>query len=379
MTGDRYLLNVNGWYYARFRVNGKWQKHSLHTKDLEEAREKRDALIGDLVNREDDKKVLQSVKRKLAGIEAEEEEERKSPKGGIHLSKAFEVFARDADRRPCGARQMETHKNNWKKFLEWLAAVYPAIHYCREVTQGIAKEWSSEKLADVRATSTYNKHLSTVHYVFEVICGMDEELRNPFAHIHKRQEKDLKCKQPFTDDELKAIFALPDEEFKRLCAIGLYTTLRLTSARCLKWEQYDGEYIHAIHEKTGADATMRVPEELKYWLDRVPQAERQGYICPTYAVKPWANASQLVQSMLQKAGIQTQRLEAGINGKVRTVCIKGFHSFRHTAITKSLQNGATTTQVKRLAGHSSERMQEHYTHFGADDAGNAASKIGRFW
>ena len=39
------------------------QKHSLHTKDLEEAREKRDALIGDLVNRENDKKV--SPKRGL--------------------------------------------------------------------------------------------------------------------------------------------------------------------------------------------------------------------------------------------------------------------------------------------------------------------------
>lgn len=376
---ERNLFKRGATWYVRARVNGRLEVQSLHTSSLATAIRKRDEMYPQLSHRGSEKAFKQALQRDLAGIEAEEEEERKSPRGGILLSKAFDIFTRDADRRACGARQMDSHKTYWRKFLEWLAANYPEIQYCREVTQSIAKEWSSAKLAGVKATSTYNKHLSTMHYVFNVVCGMDDELRNPFANIHKRQEKDLKSKQPFTDDELKAIFALPDEEFKRLCAIGLYSTLRLSSARGLKWEQYDGEYIHAIHEKTGADATMRVPADLKYWLDRVPQAERKGFICPTYATKPWANASQLVQSMLQKAGIQTQRLEAGINGKVRTVCIKGFHSFRHTAITRSLQNGATVTQVKRLAGHASERMQEHYTHFGADDAGDAAGRIGRFW
>ena len=63
----------------------------------------------------------------------------------------------------------------------------------------------------------------------------------------------------------------------------------------------------------------------------------------------------------------------------RTACVKGFHSLRHTAITLSLQNGATVASVRRLAGHASERMQQRYTHLGADTAGQASDAIGAFW
>ena len=62
-----------------------------------------------------------------------------------------------------------------------------------------------------------------------------------------------------------------------------------------------------------------------------------------------------------------------------TACVKGFHSLRHTAITLSLQNGATVASVRRLAGHATERMQAHYTHLGADTAGQASDAIGVFW
>ena len=63
----------------------------------------------------------------------------------------------------------------------------------------------------------------------------------------------------------------------------------------------------------------------------------------------------------------------------RTACVKGFHSLRHTAVTLSLQNGATVASVRRLAGHASERMQQRYTHLGADTAGQASDAIGVFW
>lgn len=376
----RNLLQRGSTWYVRAIVNGVQVFQSLHVSTLEEAIEKRDALLANIQTRATEKQMLQNVKRQLAGIEAEEEEERKATNKGIKLKNAFDLFLKDPNRRNCKSRQMENHKTHWEHFLKWMAENHKDVIYCRQVTTQIIKEWATFKYSTANSINTYNRHLSTIHYVFQIICENDEEMKNPTLSTHSKQAYDLQGKQPFTEEELQKIFKFPDEEFCRLCAIGLYTTLRLSSARLLKWGQYDGEYLEAIHDKTGADASLRVPENLKYWLDRVPKEERKGFISPTFANKNRpSNASQLFQSYLHKLGIQTQIVIQGLNGKTRTVCIKGFHSFRHFAITKALQNGASNSQVLRLAGHSSTRMQERYTHFGANDAGEASSKIGRYW
>ena len=86
-----------------------------------------------------------------------------------------------------------------------------------------------------------------------------------------------------------------------------------------------------------------------------------------------------MQRTLQAIGIRTTKQIVGKNGELRNACIKGFHSFRHTAITLALRNGAGVAQVKRLAGHASEGMQARYTHLGDEDAGDAAARIGKFW
>lgn len=61
----------------------------------------------------------------------------------------------------------------------------------------------------------------------------------------------------------------------------------------------------------------------------------------------------------------------------RRVCVHGYHSFRHTGITRALRNGANPAGVKKLAGQSATATQERYTHMGMEDAGRAAALIGR--
>ena len=131
--------------------------------------------------------------------------------------------------------------------------------------------------------------------------------------------------------------------------------------------------------KKGADATQVTAPELREILGRVPADQRHGYVCPGFAEEAKSAAVSRVKMALQALGIQTTREVVGMNGQVRRACVKGFHSFRHTAITLALRNGAGVAQVKRLAGHASERMQARYTHLGAEDAGRANAVIGRFW
>ena len=128
-----------------------------------------------------------------------------------------------------------------------------------------------------------------------------------------------------------------------------------------------------------ADGSMDVPPQLQEILMEVPPEERHGFICPTYAAYAGSSVSLVINRFLNSLGIQTSIEVIGINKKPRRKPLKGFHSLRHTAITFSLRNGSSVASVKRLAGHSKEAMQEHYSHLEATDAGKAAAAIGKFW
>lgn len=375
------LVMRNSTWHLNAMVNGVMIRRSLKTSDLGEARKKRDLILLPLQANADERQMLASVRRQLEGIKSEEEQRRKEEQKGVRLDSAWRFFVKDPHRRQCKDQQLKIHESNWTGFLKWLNKRYPTLVYCKELSRAICTEWAGDLLDSVKATNTYNHHVASVRLVLSAICNLYEDFRNPMEQIHCRKDSDCISKEPFSSEELNAIFATKDEEFKLLCAIGLYTTLRLGSARKVKWEMFDKNlsFLVAIHNKTGADASQEVAAELRELLQSIPPEKRVGYVCPTYAEKPTAAAALMVQQHLVALGIQTHREIAGINGQIRNACVKGFHSFRHTAITLALKNGATISQVKRLAGHASERMQGRYTHLGADDAGKANALIGRFW
>ena len=368
-------------WHIKAMVDGVMIRKSLRTDDLSTARQRRDEILKPMQAHADERQLLTSVRRQLEGIRAEEERRRAEEARGIALDKAWQIFTDDPMRRACSKQTIDYHKSNWNRFLNWLKEHHPAATYCRDVTRAICTEWASEELKNARATNTYNHYISSVRYVFTSIANMDEDFKNPMSTIHKRKDHDCISKIPFTDDELRRIFASKDAEFVRLCAIGLYTTLRLGNARKLKWEMFSPDlmYLNATHTKTDVDASQRIAPELREKLSEVPPELRRGYVCPTFAILPKNSSAMAVVAKLNALGIQTHEERDGINDSVRVACVRGFHSFRHTAITLALRNGAGTPKTQKLAGHKSVLMQQRYTHLDADDAGDAAASIGRFW
>ena len=371
----------NGHWHLRATVNGIKIAQSLRTTDLEEARLKRNAILGPMQCLNDERNLLHYVERQLKGISVEEDAMVKERSKGPRLDSAWKTWERDPSRQQCRDTQLESHRKHWGEFLEWMRENHPDIQHCRLVSRAVCQEWASDVWATSRTINSYNKRICSVRYVFSSVCRIDEQMRQPMENIHKKKEIDAVGKEPFTDEELRLIFGCRDAEFVRLCAIGLYTTLRFSSARKLRWEDFseDLSLLTAVHEKTGADATQVTAPELREILGRVPADGRHGYVCPGYAECMKSPAVCKIRAALQALGIQTAREIEGMNGKMRRVCIKGFHSFRHTAITLALRNGAGVAQVKRLAGHASEGMQARYTHLGAEDAGKANALIGKFW
>ena len=357
-------------------VNGVTIKQSLRTSNIAEARILRDSRLASLQSAKDEKTMLQSVRRQLDGITVEEERRRKEENVGELLSAMWRRYE-TSPVRDALPKVIKAHKLRWEAFLVWLADAHPMTLHSHQVTRQIAQEYAEHMWMDCNFSATnYNRHISTLRMVFDEAMDKDEDLNNPFSRIKKAPERQTR-REIFTDAELSILFSDDDDEFVRFCAIGLYTTQRVGSAKNLRWEQFtpDLSRLYATHNKTDADGSMVVPQELREILEQVPQDKRRGFVCPTYGELTPARACAVFSANLRRLGITT------VGGKPergnRRVCVHGYHSFRHTAITRALRNGAKSVEVKQLAGHATTAMQEHYTHMGMEDAGRAAALIGR--
>jgi len=370
------LMIIGGVWYLRAMVNGTTIKQSLRTSNLAEARILRDARLAWLKSTKDEKTMLQSVRRQLDGITAEEERQRKEENLGELLSVMWRRYE-SSPARVAKAVVLQMHRHRWEAFVAWLDDTHPMTLHSHQVTRQIAQEYADYLWMDRNfSASNYNRYIATARLVFDEAMDRDDDLNNPFARIRKAPEKQNRH-EIFNEDELSVLFSDDDAEFVRFCAIGLYTTQRVGSAKNLKWEQFTDDLtrLYASHNKTNADGSLIVPQELKEILERVPPTDRHGFLCPTYAAHKTAYVCTMFQRKLDALGIVSigDKPERGS----RRVCVHGYHSFRHTGITRALRNGANPAGVKKLAGQSATATQERYTHMGMEDAGRAAALIGR--
>ena len=380
MEDTKNLVNVGGTWYLRATVNGATIKQSLRTRNLKEAQKLRDASLASLRANADEKAMLKSVARQLAGIEAKEAALEKSDLKGLKICDLWKRHSSDPSVN-VGESMMRSRNSYWDRFVAWLRREHPEIQYCRQVKPSIGKEYSFFLASECNTSGTFNYAVSAIRQVFRTACDLDDDLSDPFSKVRPMKGDDEVVREPFTDAELRKMFASDDSEMAFLTAVGLYTTQRFGVARKLKWENFSGDLsmLVATHEKTGADGTMVVPSQLREWLEKTPVSERSGYLFPGMAEKLPAKASDTYREWLESMGIATRRKVKCRNGTTRIASIKGFHSLRHTAITFALRNGAKSKGVGRLAGHSTEQMQSRYTHLGAEDAGEASAMIGKFW
>ena len=221
MTDTKNLELRGGRWHLQVVINGVRIRKSLKTSDLEEARKRRDEKLAMLAGGADDKTMLKSVERQLAGIEAEEKAAKEDPLQGALLVKAFEIWKRDPSRRSCGENQAYIHDSNWRSFLKWLMAKHPDVQFARQLTRDVAMEWAADELESCRAVNTYNHHVNSVKTIFKSLRKMDEALLDPFEFVHVRSDaEDAQGKLPFTDEELEAIKKSPETEFVRLAKVG---------------------------------------------------------------------------------------------------------------------------------------------------------------
>ena len=368
------LVCVNGWWYLRARIKGAVIKKTLETKEIGIARNKRDQILAELRLPKNKKSLLDSVRIQLLGIERMEEESKQALDLGIKLGDMLARFLKDPTRKEVSENTLRIYQMSWGRYIDWMMKHYPHVQYARQVTRAMGREYAAECKERYREWETAQKYFTQIRHVWNIICEYDDNIVNPFQNVKLALKKTGNIvKQPFTADEMARIFSPENPvEFRLLSGFMYYLTLRWKEATIVRWNQLKNGYFEGLHGKTGADATTRIPEQLQELINLVPIDERGEFVFPSYR-EHGGNDAFLKQ--LRKLGIETNTT----NGSGHNCCVKGAHSFRHTAITNALINGNSPAAVRRLAGHATEAMQRRYTHMDADIAGDVAQSLGKYW
>jgi integrase len=201
------------------------------------------------------------------------------------------------------------------------------------------------------------------------------------------RESDAEERLPFTEHQVRDLLQVADPEWRGMILIGAHTGMRLHDAANLTWQNIDlvGRMLTFRDEKTSSrktrgkrDTVIFLHDDLVAYLESLPTNDNpQAPLFPSLFGKPSGSHSGLSNSfnrLMAKAAIRAP-LSKEKNGKGRRFRALGFHSLRHTFISK-LANAEISPDVrKEITGHSSDEIHRRYVHLELDAQRRAIAKI----
>lgn len=133
--------------------------------------------------------------------------------------------------------------------------------------------------------------------------------------------------------------------------IAIHTAQRQGDILSMSWQQYDGSHLTIRQSKGGARVRVKAHYRLKELLDGLPRDTLR--ICTNSRGRPWTS-----DGFKSSWGKECARL--GIEGVT-------FHDLRGTFITERRREGATSSQIALISGHSTSEvdaiLDRHYMAF----------------
>ncbi|MDB4797178.1 tyrosine-type recombinase/integrase [bacterium] len=202
---------------------------------------------------------------------------------------------------------------------------------------------------------------------------------NPAAAIESLP-KEESVRQPFTPSQIKATLKVASSDWRIAILFGFYTGARLSDIANMTWDfvDFDNGTISFVARKTNKQTTIPLHAQLKEaLLDSAGQDDPNAPIMPTLFGKSTGGAhglSKSFASIMEKAKIDPQPIKNGV-GKARTKNRLSFHSLRHS-FNSILANKDVAGEIRRkLTGHTSDEMNQKYTHLELERLREAVSVI----
>jgi Site-specific recombinase XerD len=242
-------------------------------------------------------------------------------------------------------------------------------------------QWSTS------APATINLCLKVVRSIFKLARQEDYIFQDPAEPVTNVKNRPSVERRPFTLDEIQALLAVVDAEWKSLIRFGLYSGQRLGDIALLTWDKIDleRESVRMFIRKTGKYMTIPISAHLREHLLEIPAGDdAKAFVHPRAAAVIVANQGKVVTlsnefgRYLVKIGLREHQphVSRGIGrcGR-RTGSEVSFHSLRHTAVSLMKAAGIPDSVVMELVGHESVAVSQHYTHTGQEALAKAANAL----
>jgi integrase/recombinase XerD len=293
-----------------------------------------------------------------------------------------------------GSMAASTHRKYRKladTFLEYLNATESAPLLSEVHTDLIRSFLIAKRKTLAASTLNVYRKILTVFFYWCIENGYLTE--NPMRPIKKFKDAagPANERRPFTVEEIKLMFdKAPNEFWRYMVVAGTYTGLRMGDLICLPWGAIDlpARQMTVKTRKTGARVMIPIRGALHAILEtlraRVKRPHGSDPVWPNQAEHYHAKgagqfSNEFYADVLVPCGLATARPNKKKAKEGRAVKRDtggvSFHCLRHSFITFLKSAGGNQAVAKELAGHSSDLVNDAYTHLPAAVLSDAIAQL----
>jgi integrase len=167
---------------------------------------------------------------------------------------------------------------------------------------------------------------------------------------------------PWTEEEVqKALTDLP-QPLQRAMNLALNTGQRRADLARMQWDQYDGQAIRLVQQKTGRSLRVPLTDGFRAEIEEWRRTSTSPFILVKHDGAPW-------NVEVMSAAFWTHLPKIGIYGR-------SLHGLRKLATVRLAEAGCSMLEIAAISGHASLSMVAHYTR-GADQQKLAEAAISK--
>jgi integrase len=170
-------------------------------------------------------------------------------------------------------------------------------------------------------------------------------------------------RERWTDDQIRHALKHGAPWFRRAVMLALATAQRAGDLIRIRWDDYDGDVIRVVQQKTGTALAIPIGKIMRAELSEWREFSRSGYVLETPRGLPW------------KANVFYTKCSLEIGRHLPLVGMQ-LHGLRHTAAARLAEAGATASEIQSITGHKSLTHVARYTR-GVDQAATARAAVAK--
>jgi len=256
-----------------------------------------------------------------------------------------------------------------------------------------AQELESFRDAELSA----GKSKGTAGFAMKVLSGVFEDARrkavilhNPVSAVTSLSDTAGEERQPFNDEQVKALLAVADVEWQGMILFGYHTGARLTDIANLTRTNIEGNVLRFRDKKTShrkqraseRETKVVMASDLLNYLKSLPiPMNKNAPLFPSLFGKKPGSAGGLSNTfarLMDSAGIDRKQGDRK-KGKGRTFNALSFHSLRHTLISRLAKSNASEAVAKAITSHSTDEAHARYVHLDVSAQEKVIAKAPRLW